>query len=119
MTQPDSLGSAVLHGRLWGARAREWADLQEVQHKAEYETVFDRLAVRHGTMYCDVGCASGVAAEIAWRRGARVSGLDAADNFIEVARERVPSGDFRVGEMERLPFMSGMFDVVTGFRAFN
>lgn len=53
------------------------------------------------------------------QRGARVSGLDAAENLIEIARERVPSGDFRVGEMEELPFPGGTFDFVTGFRSFN
>jgi ubiquinone/menaquinone biosynthesis C-methylase UbiE len=70
-------------------------------------------------MYCDVGCGSGIAALMASQRGARVWGLDAAEKLIEIARARVPSGDFRVGEMEKLPFLDGMFDLVTGFAAFN
>jgi 2-polyprenyl-3-methyl-5-hydroxy-6-metoxy-1,4-benzoquinol methylase len=111
-------GSADVHGRLWGRRARDWAE-HEGRHQPEYDTMFDRLGVGPGLVYCDVGCASGVAAAIAARRGASVFGLDASDNLIEIARSRVPSADFRVGEMEQLPFADGMFDVVTGFRAFN
>jgi ubiquinone/menaquinone biosynthesis C-methylase UbiE len=119
MTTIDKPGSAAVHGRLWGARARDWADLQEGQHQAEYEAVFERLGLGPGALYCDVGCASGVAAQSASQRGAWVWGLDAADKLIEIARARVPSGDFRVGEMEELPFGDSMFDLVTGFRAFN
>lgn len=112
-------GSAAVQGQRWGARARDWADTQEVQGRADYEAAFARLGLASETLYCDVGCASGVAALVAAQRGARVYGLDASEKLIEIARARVPSGEFRVGEMEELPFPDGMFDVVTGFRSFN
>ena len=119
MTVTQSPGSAAVHGRLWGARARDWADLQEHQKAHEYQTVFDQVELGAATEYCDVGCASGVAAFMAAQRGAQVSGLDAADALIEIARARVPSANFHVGEMEALPFGDCTFDVVTGFHAFN
>lgn len=119
MATEDRPGSAAVHGRLWGARARDWADLQEDQCRPEYEVVFARLGLGAGTRYCDIGCAAGVAAQVAAQRGALVWGLDAAEGLIEIARARVPSGDFRVGDMEQLPFANGQFDVVTGFRAFS
>lgn len=119
MATADKPGTAAIHGRLWGARAQDWADLQEPQHRPEYEAVFSRLGLAAGAMYCDIGCASGVAAGMAAQRGARVSGLDAAEKLIEIARARVPSGDFRVGEMEELPFPDDSFDLVTGFVSFN
>lgn len=112
-------GSAGVHGRLWGTRARDWADLQEGHHRPDYEAVMARLRVGDGMSLCDLGCASGIAAEVAARRGARVAGLDAAEPLIAIARTRVPSGDFRVGEMEELPFPDATFDVVTGFCSFN
>jgi hypothetical protein len=37
-------------------------------------------------------------------RGALVSGIDAAEGLVAIARERVPDGDFRVGDIESLPF---------------
>jgi SAM-dependent methyltransferase len=119
MATTEKPGTAAAHGRLWGARARDWADIQEGQHRPDYEAVFARLGLTTGTMYCDVGCGSGLAALMASQRGARVCGLDAAEKLIEIARARVPSGDFRVGEMEELPFPDGMFDLVTGFNSFN
>lgn len=45
-------------------------------------------------------------------RGAQVSGLDAAENLISLARERVLDGDFRVGDIEELPFEDNVFDAV-------
>jgi SAM-dependent methyltransferase len=119
MTTIDPPGSAAVHGQEWGGRARDWAEIQEWRSEREYETVFERMRVGSATRYCDVGCASGVAALLASRRGARVSGLDAADRLIEIACARLPSGDFRVGEMEELPFEDRTFDLVTGFHSFN
>ena len=49
---------------------------------------------------------------LAAERGARISGLDAAEALIAIARERLPEGDFRVGDMEDLPFENEVFDVV-------
>jgi hypothetical protein len=61
------------NGRLWGARARDWADVQEGQCSAAYQTVFDSLSLQPGTKYCDAGCGSGMAALHASHRGAEVS----------------------------------------------
>ena len=111
--------TAGVNGRLWGQRHQDWADIQEVQYRAAYEAVFDRVGLGAGHAYCDLGCGSGVAAALAAGRGAAVSGLDAAENALAIARERVPCGDFRVGDLEELPFEGGTFDVVTGFNSFQ
>jgi SAM-dependent methyltransferase len=106
-------------GRLWSARARDWAEIQEPAQSAMYSPMLEAAGVRPGTRLLDVGCGSGVAAALAHERGARVWGLDAAPAAIEFARRRVPDGDFRVGEIEALPYDDGAFDVVTGFNAFQ
>ncbi len=69
--------------------------------------------------YLDVGCGSGLAAQIAARRGAEVSGIDAADALLEIARARTPKGTFERGDLESLPFADKTFDVVTGFNSFQ
>ena len=107
------------NGRLWGARARDWADIQEGQCRAAYEAVFHSLSIGPGVRYCDAGCGAGLAALLAARRGAEVSGIDAAESLLEVARERVPAADFHLGDLEEFPFPDGAFDVVTGFNAFQ
>jgi SAM-dependent methyltransferase len=60
-----------------------------------------------------------VAAAIAHARGAQASGIDASLPTVEIARERVPEGEFRVGELEALPYPDDSFDVVTGFCSFQ
>ena len=106
------------NGRLWGARARDWADLQEIKHRPAYEAIMERFADK-GTMLLDVGCGSGMAAAIAAEKGASVHGLDAAEDLLSIARERVPAGDFRRGDSEELPYPDATFDLVTGFNSFQ
>jgi SAM-dependent methyltransferase len=84
-----------------------------------YLAVFERVGLRSGAAYLDAGCGAGMAAQIAAERGARVSGLDAADNLLAIARTRVPDGDLRIGELESLPFPDHTFDLVTGFNSFQ
>ena len=45
-------------------------------------------------------------------------GLDASEALLELARERVPEADLRVGDMEALPYDDDTFDLVTGFNSF-
>jgi SAM-dependent methyltransferase len=111
--------SSPINGRLWGARARDWADIQEVQFNRVYEAALQRTGVGPGTRYLDVGCGASVAGRLAAARGAHVSGIDASDAMIAMARENTPSGEFQVGDLEALPFADAAFDVVTGFNAFQ
>ena len=101
-----------------GGGARDWARFQEPHFRPLYDAVHDRL-VRGGTRLLDVGCGAGGAAELAASRGARVAGLDNSPAAVEVAAERIADGDFRVGDMETLPWPDGSFDAVTGFNAFQ
>lgn len=112
-------GSASVQGELWGARAHDWAEVQEAMACPLYLAVLDRVRLGSETQLCDVGCGSGHFCELAARRGASVTGIDAAATLIELARARVTEGEFRVGEMEQLPYDDESFDVVTGFNSFQ
>lgn len=114
----DKPKTSETNGPLWGSRARDWADIQEGQCRPAYETILRRF-VKKGTRYLDAGCGAGGAASIAAQRGAKVSGIDAAENLLAIARERTPSGDFRLGDLETLPFADRSFDLVTGFNSFQ
>jgi SAM-dependent methyltransferase len=65
-----------------------------------------------GSRLLDAGCGGGGASVLAHERGAKVSGLDAAEGLVALASERVPTGDFRVGDIEDLPFDDAVFDAV-------
>ncbi len=113
----DKPRTSTVHGRLWGERARDWADFQEATVLPVFEAVLERTRVGSKTRYLDVGCGSGMAAELAAARGADVSGIDAAEAMLSIARSRVPVGDFRQGDLEDLPYTDESFDVVTGFNS--
>ena len=102
-------------GRGWGAQATDWAYLFEPYARPANDLLFDRLGVGAGTRLLDVACGSGLAANAAARRGATVSGLDAASALIDIAMARTPEADFRVGDMFDLPFTDRSFDGVTSF----
>ena len=82
----------------WGAKARDWAELFEPMGTPLWEAMLDSTAVGRGTRLLDLGCGGGGASVLAAERGAQVAGLDAAQALIDIARKRVPKGDFRVGD---------------------
>jgi ubiquinone/menaquinone biosynthesis C-methylase UbiE len=60
----------------------------------------------------DIGTGSGVFAEGFAAGGMRVSGLDANPVMVAEAGKYVPSGTFKLGIAEKLPFDDGTFDLV-------
>ena len=113
------MGTATFQGQLWGIRARDWAEVQEGISAPLFEEIINKTAVETNTALLDVGCGSGGLCQMAVKYGAEVSGLDAAEPLLAIARERVPQGDFRVGEMEELPYANQTFDIITGINAFQ
>jgi SAM-dependent methyltransferase len=112
-------GSGQLQGDLWSVRARDYAEIQEEHFRPLYESVSQRPELAKARSSLDVGCGPGLAAQVFAQKIADVSGIDASATFIEIAHERLPGRNFRVGEMEALPFADRSFDVVTGFNAFQ
>ena len=104
-------------GALWGNRPRDWA-VSEEQQAPVYEATLEHLGIRPDDRLLDVGCGTGVFLRMAADRGAIVSGLDASEGLLEVARERVPEAELCLGDMQSLPYGDDRFDVVTGFTSF-
>ncbi len=105
------MGSSELQGKLWGAAARDWAELFEPTSMPIWEAMLDSAEVGQGTRFLDLGCGGGGASVLAAKRGAQVAGLDAAEALLDIARERLPDGNFRVGDLEKLPHDNNSFDV--------
>jgi SAM-dependent methyltransferase len=106
------MGKAEIQGELWSKQPQDWSTIQEPMHKPLWETMLDKALVGPRTRMLDVGCGGGGASVLAAERGAKVSGLDAAEGLIAFARERLPNGDFRVGDIEHMPFDNQEFDAV-------
>lgn len=60
----------------------------------------------------DAACGTGRFAELLSRRGHRIFGVDSSPEMLAHARRRVPDGDFRVGDLDRLPLPDDSVDVV-------
>lgn len=75
-----------------------------------------RAGIRGGDRVLDVACGTGVVATTAARLGARVTGLDLTPELLERARENSRIAgveiEWREGDVEKLPFDDGVFDVV-------
>lgn len=83
-------------------------DLPEARNLRErtYQTLGDTVV--------DVGCGSGRAVGELTALGTKAIGIDLDPTMIEIAAERWPAGDFRVGDATALPLDDGS---VTGYRA--
>jgi SAM-dependent methyltransferase/alkylhydroperoxidase family enzyme len=100
----------------WGRRAVDFATLTEPSNCREYVALHHLLGVGAGDRLLDLACGAGLAVELATVLGATCSGIDASSRLIAVARDRSPTADFRVGDMQALPWPDDSFDVVTSFR---
>ena len=60
----------------------------------------------------DVGTGTGVFAEEFARQGLAVTGVDVNPELMSLAREYVPTGDFKTAPAEQLPFPDRSFDLV-------
>jgi SAM-dependent methyltransferase len=97
----------------------DWATLVEPQHQALFDAVLDSGRFHHGARVLDVGCGSGLFAQYAAARGCHVTGFDASEPLLAIARRRTPGADFHQGDMEDLPFPDEHFDTVTGINSFQ
>jgi SAM-dependent methyltransferase len=112
-----TLTSAEHNGHAWGLRARDWSET-ETQMRSSYELAVKRAGLRPGQTVLDAGCGSGAFLRVAADHGAVVSGIDASEALLAIARERVPDADLSLGDLQHLPYADDAFDAVTGFCSF-
>jgi SAM-dependent methyltransferase len=115
-------GSGAWWGPLFGARAATWAETWEGPAgwgTAVYAHVLDQAQIGPDVTVLDCGCGAGRFVHLAAQRGARVAGIDASRELVEIAAEQSPDADLRVGDFEALPWPDDAFDIVTGFSTFQ
>jgi SAM-dependent methyltransferase len=82
-----------------------------------HERVVERLDPQPGERWLDLATGTGAVAELAARRGARVTGLDLAPALIETAADRAREQqleiDYVVGDCEALEFEDASFDLLS------
>src|SRR5690242_10932363 len=109
---PTLSEAAQKQGRLWGLEAQDWLDIQERKSSALWNAVLDFAHVTVNSRVLDAGCGTGGASILARERGAIVTGCDASEAMLVIARRRLPEVNFRLAELENLPFPDAAFDAV-------
>jgi ubiquinone/menaquinone biosynthesis C-methylase UbiE len=74
--------------------------------------VAEYLTGREPGVALDAACGTGRFAEFLAQRGHHVIGVDSAPDMLAHARQRVPGGEFRLGELDRLPLPDDSVDVI-------
>lgn len=97
-------------GDAWGHAAADWACLFEHYAMDVLVAVFDRLGVSPGQRLLDIACGTGLGVRMAGAAGADVSAIDAAATMIDIAKDRSPNADIRLGSMFELPWEDETFD---------
>ncbi|MFI9455252.1 class I SAM-dependent methyltransferase [Amycolatopsis sp. NPDC052450] len=111
--------TATPAGEHWSTHARDWTDVQERTIHPAWLAVLNELTPAPGEPVLDLGCGAGGFTRLAARRGVKVSGLDASATLAGIARTRTPAGDFRAGDMNRIPFPDAEFFAVTAFNSLH
>ena len=87
MNYNDSSG---VQSDVWGARAQDWAEIEDEGSRSLFQVILDAASVGKDTKLLDIGCSSGLASAMEARLGAKVRGLDSSPNLLKIAKERVP-----------------------------
>lgn len=77
----------------------------------EYLEAFTNL-LKQGVTILDVGCAGGWKARFLVEKGFKVIGIDISEEFISIAKEEVPEGEFHTLPMEKAQELDRKFDAV-------
>ncbi len=102
------LGDSVTGYRQW---ASSYDDPGNGCFAADEAVVLPLLAALPAGVALDAGCGTGrYAAQLAQRH--QVIGVDSSAEMLEQARARLPEGDFRLGELDRLPVADDSVDLV-------
>jgi ubiquinone/menaquinone biosynthesis C-methylase UbiE len=110
-------------GRFWNANANAWAKLARAGYDVYRDYLntpafFAMLPQVAGLAGLDLGCGEGHNTRLLAKRGAHVTAIDIAEDFIAYARQaeaHEPLGiDYRVASAVALPFADATFDFATG-----
>lgn len=91
-----------------GRHAREVYGADGV-HDFARRAILDALALGPADRLLEIGCGGGLLLRDALATGATVVGLDHSPEMVDLARERAPGADVRLGSAEELPFADASF----------
>lgn len=88
-------------------------DVGENSNRDNRELFYSHIDfIQSGTKLLDVACGDGLDLVHYKELGAKVYGIDASEELITIAKNRLPNADIRIGKFENLPYEDNFFDAV-------
>ncbi|KKS38528.1 MAG: hypothetical protein A3G49_06485 [Candidatus Sungbacteria bacterium RIFCSPLOWO2_12_FULL_41_11] len=88
-------------------------DIGENSNRENRKVFYSNLDfIKPGIKLLDLACGDGLDLAYYKSLGAEIYGLDASEEFVASAKEKLPKSDIRVGLFKNLPFENNFFDVV-------
>jgi ubiquinone/menaquinone biosynthesis C-methylase UbiE len=114
------LGARTIVSNGWELSAQAWIDSMGERGDWAREHVLDpvmlcRVAEGRFERALDVGYGEGRFCRMLSAAGLAATGIDPTGPLIETARQREPSGDYRLGEAGELEFEAASFDLVVSY----
>ena len=94
----------------WQAAAPAYAATFSGATRPFADPLLDAVSAGPGVTLLDVACGPGGVSALAASRGAEAAGIDFSPQMIGHARAAHPALDFRVADVEQLPFADASFD---------
>lgn len=104
----------------WELSAQAWIESMGERGDWAREHVLDpvmlgRIAAGGFSRALDVGCGEGRFCRMLKAARVNATGIDPTRQLLETARRRDPSGDYRLGDAQRLEFEAASFDLVVSY----
>ncbi|MEV8376251.1 methyltransferase domain-containing protein [Kribbella sp. NPDC056861] len=113
-------GEAGLPGgaaQKWSLLADDWALTWDGVAAQVYAAIADEARLGPGVRLLDVGCGAGGLLAAAQADGVTAAGIDPAPKMVDLARERLPDCDIRLGGLPDLLWAEEEFDLVVSVNA--
>jgi len=108
----EAFGRLESEGWSDSSRATSYRELFAGTSDLAINPLLDAARAKKGDRALDLCCGHGNVSEALKARGCAVSGLDFSPSMLDMARARVPDGEFVEADAQDLPFEEGDFDVV-------
>lgn len=96
-----------------------YADENEARYNEEFSKFVRNLAVSLGaTNVLEIGCGTGIDLRLL-PDTVEINGIDLNDNALKIAKEKIPQGDFKKGNIAELPFEDSSIDFVFTHQLLN
>lgn len=96
--------------------ARKFSDVHDVgenSNRDNRKVFYDQLDfIKPGMRLLDLGCGDGLDLVHYKKLGAEIYGVDASEELLEIAKERLPNEKIQLGFFDKIPFEDNFFDVV-------